>query len=93
MKRRVVFGAWLIAWLLVLYVGIDICLDSAAHKVSGYPDPVKLSTYVLIPGLFVIANIVLIACARKLPFPLLFTAFVVQLIGLPAFIFYGSGGV
>ena len=44
-------------------------------------------------GVLVMANIVLIACARKLPFGILLIAFAMQLLALPLFFLVGIGGV
>jgi hypothetical protein len=92
-KFRVAFGVWLLAWGLVLFVGIRLYLGVVAQKVLGYPKPAQLDMYVLFPSALVMANIALIAYARKLPIPLLLVAFVIQMLTLPVFIVLGGGGV
>jgi len=87
------FGAWLLAWGVVLFIGIRLYLEVVAQKVPGYPNSGQLGMYVLFPGALVMANIALITCARKLPPPLLLTAFAVQLLALPVFIVLGGGGL
>jgi hypothetical protein len=87
------FGAWMLAWGLMLFIGISLYLGVVAQKVPGYPNSGQLGLYVLFPSALVLVNIALIACARKLPLPLLLFAFAVQLLALPVFIVIGGGGV
>jgi hypothetical protein len=87
------FGAYLVAWGVILFIGIQLYLGVVEQKVPGYPNPAQFYMYVLFPSILVITNAVLIACARRLPFSLLLAAFAVQLLALPMFIILGGGGV
>jgi hypothetical protein len=92
-KSRVAFGVWLLIWALLLACGISLISGVTAQKVPGYPNQGQINWYVMFPGALVMANIVLIAYARKLPFGILLIAFAMQLLALPLFFFVGSGGV
>ena len=92
-KSRVAFGVWLLIWALVFACGISLLSGVTAQKVSGYPNQGQINWYVLFPGALAIANALIVAFARRLPLLFRVMAFAIQLLVLPAFIFYGSGGV
>lgn len=92
-KFRMAFCAWLLVWGAIVFIGIRLYLGVTAQKVPGYPNSGQLGIYVLFPSALVVANIALVAYARKLPLPLLLAAFAAQLLALPVFIVLGGGGV
>ena len=92
-KSRVAFGVWLLIWILVFLCGIGLIQGVVEQKAPGYPNQAQINWYLGFPAAMVIANALMIAFARKLPLLLRVIAFAVQLLVLPAFIFYGSGGV
>jgi len=92
-KSRIVFGVWLLIWALVCFCGISLLQGVAAQKVSGYPNQGQINWYVLFPAVMAVLDVLLIVLARSLPLLLRVIAFAIQLLLLPAFIFFGSGGV
>ena len=92
-KSRVAFTGWLLIWASILFIGIRLYSGVIAQRVPGYPKPEQLDLYVLFPCAMVMANILLIVFSRKLPLLFRVIVFAVQFFTLPAFIFFGSGGV
>jgi hypothetical protein len=92
-KTKIAFSFWLLIWLLMSYIGINLYLGVISQKISGYPNYGQLEVYVILPNLFVVGNILLILYGRKVPIALRFILFFIQFLILPTFIFYGSGGV
>ncbi|RBL80536.1 hypothetical protein DDE05_50575 [Streptomyces cavourensis] len=92
-KARIVFGVWLIIWSLVLFVGSRLYLGVVAQQVVGYPRPGQFYLYILFPCALLTSNILLVVFSRKLHWPILTVAFVIQFVAFLAFFFYGSGGV
>lgn len=92
-KSRIAFIVWLLLWGWVLCSDIRRYVDLAAQKIPGYPNAEQFQVYILIPAAFVIANILLMVFLRRLPLLLRVIAFLIQFFGLPAYIFYSSGGV
>lgn len=92
-KSRVVFGVWLLAWMLVLFIGIRLYLGVVAQHVNGYPTSGQFDLCIVFPSVFALLNALLIIFSRKLHVALLLVAFFVQLFALPAFFFVVSGGI
>jgi hypothetical protein len=92
-KSRLAFGVWLLIWVLAIVCGITLLSGVTAQKVPGYPNQGQINCYVLFPGVMAIANALLVVFARRLSLSSRIIAFAIQLLALPAFIFYGSGGV
>lgn len=92
-KARIVFGAWLIIWSLVLFIGFKLYSEVVAQHVVGYPRPGQFYFYILFPCALLTSNILLVIFFRKLHWLVLTVAFFIQFVVFLAFFFYGSGGV
>jgi hypothetical protein len=92
-KAKVVFGACLIIWALILFLGLDLYSGVVAQRVAGYPKPEQFYICILFPCVLLILNVLLIFFSRKLHWLVLVATSLIQFLAFFTFFFVVSGGV
>lgn len=96
-KRRLVIVLFLVVWLLKLIAGL---IDVSRRHVPSYPDAVRgwpnigqMEFYVVIPLVFVVLNLLMLALANKLPKWFVILLLVLQGFSLLMLLFFSGGGI